>query len=1844
MHLVLGRCAAASLLIRVLLLVIAAVGLPTIATAQVSDPVIARAMQGPPQVDPQLLNQLQSADSTRMLVFLRERPALPRAGSMPWQARGARVVDALQETARRSQGRVLALLRSRGVEHQAFWVDNVIVVPQANAQLIDALRALDEVALLAASPEILLFKPESAETQPGLAAVESNLTRIKAPDAWALGFTGSGITVASIDTGVRHTHQLLAGSYRGNTGGGFNHAYNWRNPYDLSMTVPADSDNHGSHVTGTMTGDDGATNQTGVAPGAEWIACRGFNPSATDAGLLACAQFMLAPTDLADQNPDPSRRPHVVNNSWGDCGRAYNGWFQGVIDSWHAAGIYPVFANGNASNCSYSSPPGLNTVGNPGRYGNVTGVGSTGQSNGTYANHSNWGPTDNADTVNGATGHANLKPQVVAPGVAIRSATRASDTSYGSFTGTSMSAPHVSGLVALIWQAGPCLVGNYALTELVLETSANAVPYASNHGTEGPGNVPNHATGWGEIDALAAVTLAQALCTDVGMLSGTVTAAGSGQPLAGATVQILGNGLPTLKATTNAAGTWSRAMPAGLYSIQISLHGYVTAQFDATVVASDSTQADAQLQQRPLSAISGVVRDGGGQGWPLYARIDIAGHPGSPIFTDPTTGAYSATLLEGETYDFTVTSVSAGWLPQQRSVTPPAGGATEDFQLALDQVNCSAPGYAIDYVYLENFDGGNGGFTVTGPSSWVHGAPTNGPAAAVSAPNVWATSLAGNYGPNENGYLTSPAIDLSAHAGKTPILQWRQWLRTESGFDFASVEVSNDGGTSWNRVFGELSGDVNLAWTLRSVPLDPSYAVSNFRVRFRLRSDSSVHREGWYIDNVAIGISDFVPGAVQLSESFESTTFPPTGWIRLNVDGGGTQWERSTARAADGTASARHNFSNVGQQDGWLVTPAIVIAAGSELVFSEYTAFPTFYGKHSLWVCASSCDAPPTNYTQLRELGAPVAQWRVVTQSLASFAGQSVRLAFRYEGNDAAAWHIDAVRVVGPSSGSPTLACNVVSGGMLTGFVTDLNTASALVGATVAASGSNARATTVATATDPGLADGFYQMFVPATGPTELTASFARYADSSETVAIASASIARQDFALGAGWLELAPGTVSVRIPAEHSGSVTVELSNVGSAASDFAMVEYAGHGTVASATGLQQQPSFEDPPKQAVDTGLVTLNAMSSGRPAGLSLGMPGSVLPNAWTSVPAMPLPVARTAAAVVNGKLHVAGGQSTGGIVLGALQVYDPQTGLWDATLPAMPQPKDNACAAVIDGRVYVPGGTTAGGGVLATVVVFDPATNSWSTDATDPLPAPRFGQACAGFGGKLYLFGGTLDQTTLSNTALVYDPAAADGTRWSSLPNMPLATLLGAAVAADGKIFHAAFRITGNTNPATVIAFDPATNSWISYPNLQVGRGEGAMWAEGDRLFIGSGGVGTFLRSIEAYDLATGTTGSWSIVSQVSEGRQAPGYAIDAGTGTLYLVGGFDGSFKASGEQARLLIDLPWLSESPATGTVADQDSAAIALGFDASGLAAGTYRATLSASNDGPYAAPTMAVTMEVVAGPPVVDAVAPASGLITGGQTVTLSGSNYFPAYAGDTTVTLGGVACTGVVVVDSDTITCTAPAQASGSVDVTVTNPGGLSGTLVNGYTYIELAPQLVSVAPAQGPFTGGTAVTLTGAHFLASGTTGVTFGTAACANVVVVNASTITCTTPAHAAGTVDVTVTNPGGQSVVLDDGYTYLDAAPSLVAVLPAQGFTQGGLTVTVQGSAFQSAGTTVVRFGTEACTAVVVVNAETITCTTPAQAAGTVDVSVTNPDGQTGVLVDGFTYVVAPDRVFRDGFE
>lgn len=788
------------------------------------------AQGAPVQVDPALLTQLHGSSGANMLVYFDRRADLSAAFGMDWQERGHYVQQQLQTVAEESQRELRAYLDRQGVDYQAFWVDNVVQIRNGSRALLDTLAsrtAFAGVREIKGEPDVRLIEPEHVEEDrlPRLAAAISNIEHVNAPGVWDLGFTGRGITVANIDTGARYSHQALVQQYRGTIGAGqYDHNYNWWSPYDHSA-APSDAHNHGSHTIGTMVGDGGADRRVGMAPGAKWMACQGFNPSSTAAALLECGQFMIAPWNLAHQNADPDRRPHVVNNSWTDCNREVDTWYEGVVDAWIAAGIVPVFSNGNASNCNYPRPPGLNTVGNPARYGKVLSVGSTGTDNGLYAAHSNWGPTDypSAGLPNypDHQGFPSIKPNIVAPGVSILSAGKDSDDHYYLSNGTSMSAPHVAGLVALMWEAAPCLVGDYAGTGTIIMKTARPVPYASG-GTPapGPGNVPNYATGWGEIDALAAVNAAMQKCGGFtlastpselrvcaaspasytlklhsrGGFSDPVTLSVAAGLPAGASATFSQNPLvPTDPASTstlsigNTAGQPSashrltiKAQSSGPASDALERSVTVDLRIDAAALAAPGLSApsngEANVVVRPNFEWSGSA----GESYRLQVAADAA-------FTAPAidqvvaAGSFrpSSLLATGKTYYWRVRG--------ENSCGGGAWSATYQFSTRFDPVAGIAPGSLAFTLTADASDSRGLSVSNTGSADLVWTAAEAGVnAAEPTADAAW--QPIGPLGGDADAIAVSPINPDLALLGTAPAVGAGNLYR------------STDGGATWNQV------------------------------------------------------------------------------------------------------------------------------------------------------------------------------------------------------------------------------------------------------------------------------------------------------------------------------------------------------------------------------------------------------------------------------------------------------------------------------------------------------------------------------------------------------------------------------------------------------------------------------------------------------------------------------------------------------------------------------------------------------------------------------------------------------------------------------------------------------------------------------------------------------------------------------------------------------------------------------------------------------------------------------------------------------------------------------------
>jgi len=282
-------------------------------------------------------------------------------------------------------------------------------------------------------------------------------------------FTGKGVVVGVIDSGVDATHPDIAGKVA-----------KWKDFTPAAKPDPYDDNSHGTHVTGTILGGNASGTAIGVAPEATVISAKIFDKDgyAYEEGILQAMQWMLDP----DDDPSTNDSPAVVSNSWGgtqDSMILKDDPYVKMIDSWIAAGIFPSFAAGNSGSQPY-------TVGVPGGIPAAFAVGAV-DSTGLIAYFSSRGPIRwQYDAQSPIIDYR--KPEVAAPGVKVYSSVPGG--AYASYSGTSMATPHVSGIVALIKQANPALTPN-EIRAIIMMT---AVPKGS----------PN-AYGSGLIDAKAAV-------------------------------------------------------------------------------------------------------------------------------------------------------------------------------------------------------------------------------------------------------------------------------------------------------------------------------------------------------------------------------------------------------------------------------------------------------------------------------------------------------------------------------------------------------------------------------------------------------------------------------------------------------------------------------------------------------------------------------------------------------------------------------------------------------------------------------------------------------------------------------------------------------------------------------------------------------------------------------------------------------------------------------------------------------------------------------------------------------------------------------------------------------------------------------------------------------------------------------------------------------------------------------------------------------------------------------------------------------------------------------------------
>lgn len=382
----------------------------------------------------------------------------------------------LRAFAAEAQRDLLGWMQTIPVERvRPLWLVSRIAL-HAPPEVIFDLAARDDVSLVWLDERLRLDPVRPNRTPADLTDGPSwSVVRVRADSCWTNGYTGTGIVVGNIDSGVEVTHPAFGGRWR-EQDGWFDAVAGQSAPYD-------DHDlSHGTATMSLLTGGDGPGPyefDIGIAPGATFIAAKAFDAqgNSTWSWVDECLNWMA----------DPGR-PDVLSNSWGAPGADTLFWAS--IKRLRDLGMLVVFSIGNDG-------PQPGTARSPGSFPTVISVGAT-DFDDDITGFSSRGPAPDQWPWNEPVSWSRpdwdlVCPSVSAPGDSVLSAVRGGTFAW--YPGTSIACPQVAGCCALIKQKYPGFSHDDVMQ--IITNSADHVPQG--------GTYPNNNYGWGRMNCLRAL-------------------------------------------------------------------------------------------------------------------------------------------------------------------------------------------------------------------------------------------------------------------------------------------------------------------------------------------------------------------------------------------------------------------------------------------------------------------------------------------------------------------------------------------------------------------------------------------------------------------------------------------------------------------------------------------------------------------------------------------------------------------------------------------------------------------------------------------------------------------------------------------------------------------------------------------------------------------------------------------------------------------------------------------------------------------------------------------------------------------------------------------------------------------------------------------------------------------------------------------------------------------------------------------------------------------------------------------------------------------------------------------
>ncbi|MGD8979782.1 MAG: S8 family serine peptidase, partial [candidate division WOR-3 bacterium] len=439
---------------------------------------------------------------------------------LPRREKRVRVAEILQAFSAEQQQPVLEYLRQmeklgKVADTRSYWINNGIYC-RATTEVISYLNTRDDIYYIDYDLKpIELERPSYTVPPDALREIDWGVRKIRADMVWSLGYTGQGVVVGLIDTGVNYDHFDLR-DHMWTDPNYPNHGWN----FELNNNDPMDEQGHGTHTAGTVASDGTAGSQCGVAPDAQIMALR----VRTEVDTVAENQVWAAMEFVVSPPLSPANGGDLISMSlgWQYAWTPRRAIWRTNCDNVGAAGIVMIVAAGNERGTNYPPealrcpgdvpPPWRNPEnGAMGALSDVVTIGAT-DSLDNIASFSSPGPVtwQSIAPFNDYVYPPGLTtPDVSAPGVNIKSCSYSSISGYAFMSGTSMATPHTAGVVALMLSRKPDLTPE--VIDSILESTAIDL---------GPVGKDND-FGAGRIDAFSAITAVQINAHNVAALDFT---------------------------------------------------------------------------------------------------------------------------------------------------------------------------------------------------------------------------------------------------------------------------------------------------------------------------------------------------------------------------------------------------------------------------------------------------------------------------------------------------------------------------------------------------------------------------------------------------------------------------------------------------------------------------------------------------------------------------------------------------------------------------------------------------------------------------------------------------------------------------------------------------------------------------------------------------------------------------------------------------------------------------------------------------------------------------------------------------------------------------------------------------------------------------------------------------------------------------------------------------------------------------------------------------------------------------------------------------------------------------